>query len=73
MAAVTITTVAEGLTVERIVHKQMDRYVPGAVEATLDQNRGLAANPALLPSGTRVTVSKPDPMASAVEVIRLGD
>lgn len=75
MADQVITTVAQGLTVERVVFKALGRYVPGAVEATLDANRGLAGQPDALPSGTRILVPQPEPaqVGKAVEIIRLTD
>jgi phage tail protein X len=44
-----ITVRTSGLTVERVVFKQLGGYVAGVVERTLDRNFGLGSCPVHLP------------------------
>jgi phage tail protein X len=75
MSKVSITTRARYLTVERIVFKQLGGYVPGAVEATIDGNFGLAANPDHLPVPTTFEIPQPgdEALRATVAPIRLVD
>lgn len=75
MATVTIAVRSAYMTAERVVFRQLGRYVPGVLEATLDTNRGLAALGTHLPVGTSIAIAQPTTaqLAEAVEVIRLTD
>lgn len=73
MASVSITTRHDGLRLDRVVFRQLGKYVAGAVEATLDANRGLAALPSELPAHTTIEIPQPSADAPEVEIIRLFD
>lgn len=75
MATVTVTVKTMGQTVERIVSRQIGRYVPGVVEATLDANPGLADSGPVLPVGTSFAIPLPsaDEIAEATSVVQLVD
>lgn len=56
MAEVTVTVRGERLTVEKLVHRQMGRYVPGLVEATYERNHGLGRLGIFPPVGTTFVI-----------------
>lgn len=73
--SVRVTARSTGITVERMVFKQLGGYVAGAVERALDRNFGLSANPPQLLVGTSVLVEQPTEAerTKTVEPIRLVD
>lgn len=57
-----VLTVSSALTtLDLLLWRKYRREVPGLVEQTLAQNRGLAALGPILPIGTKVTVTPPAP------------
>lgn len=75
MTTVTVTVKSAGQTVERIISRQIGRYVPGVVEKTLALNPELAGLGPILPVGTSFDIAFPSAseISEATEVVQLVD
>lgn len=68
----TVRVEGEGLTVSLLVWRRFQQSMPGAVEAILDLNPGLADFGPFLPVGTIVQIPVPSPRVNAdVTPVRL--
>jgi phage tail protein X len=56
---VTVTVKSSGLTLERIIDRQIGRHVAGVLEAALVLDPTLASLPPLVPAGTTLRIPLP--------------
>ena len=75
MAIETLTVIGRPKPLDLVLFRRFGREVPGLVEATYDQNPGLADLGPLLPRRTKVLVTTPAPAPAKTtrKTIRLYD
>ena len=75
MTTETLTVLGKPMPLDLLLFRRFQREIPGFVEATYDQNPGLADLGPILPVGTEVTITVPAPRPTKTvrKTIRLYD